>query len=177
MRTAFTIFLAAVLLGGCFYSEDALISRRQADFPLEEGVYTHTPYLTDGVTPFDRPAWTGEIERSWGRYVSDDDSFPHDGVRLRAIADGLYIAMKRDDENWSYGLLRVFPGGVATYHAPQCNDLDAAIRNRYDVTEHEVERGYCRVDDWDRLVGVMLSYVDARGEEMPIDGVYRRVGP
>ena len=75
MRTAFVIFMAAALLGGCFYSEDALISRGQADFPLETGTYSHTPYLADGVTPFDRPAWTGQIDRSWGRYVSDDDSF------------------------------------------------------------------------------------------------------
>lgn len=175
MRAPAIILIAAAFLGGCFYSEDALISRGQADFPLEEGIYSHTPYLTDGVTPFDRPAWTGEIEHSWGRYVSDDDSFPHEGVRLKEIADGLYIAQKRDEENWSYGLLRVYPGGVATYHAPECRNVEAIVLERYDVTEHVEERGYCRVDDWDRLVGVMLSYVDAMGEDMPIDGVYRRV--
>ena len=175
MRAPVFILMAAAFLGGCFYSEDALISRGQADFPLEEGVYSHTPYLTDGVTPFDRPAWTGEIERSWARYVSDDDSFPHHGVRLKQIADGLYIAQRRDEENWSYGLMRVFPGGVATYHAPECRNVEAVVLARYDVTEHEEERGYCRVDDWDRLVGVMLSYADAMGENMPIDGVYRRI--
>ena len=175
MRTAVIIAIAAALLGGCFYSEDALISRGQADYPLEAGTYSHTPYLADGVTPFDRPAWTGEIERSWGRYVSDDEGFPHDGARLKEIADGLYIAMRRDEDNWSYGLIRVFPGGVATYHAPECQNVEVAILDRYDVTEHEEERGYCRVDDWDRLVGVMLSYVDAMGENLPVDGVYRLV--
>ena len=58
MRTPALIILAAALLGGCFYAEDALVTRRTADFPVIEGAYTHTPYHPDGRA-FDRPTWRG----------------------------------------------------------------------------------------------------------------------
>lgn len=167
--------VAAALLGGCFYSEDPLITRLRADFPLETGVWSHTPYHPDGRA-FDRPTWEGEIRRRGGRYRSDVPDFPHEGVRLRELSPGLYAAMKPDEEFHLYGLVTVYPDGIATYHQPSCGQLEAAALERYDVEEHAEEPGFCRVDDWDRLRGVLLTYVDVMGSEMRIDGVYRRIG-
>jgi len=173
IRTAI-VLIAAALLGGCFYSDDALIGRFAADFPLEDGVYTHTPNLPDG-RPFDRPAWTGEIRRRGGRYVSDQPDFPHDGTRLRELSPGVYAAMREREDQYEYGIVFVYPGNVAAYHQPKCQDLDPAVLDTYDVVEHPDEPGYCRVDDWDRLSGVLLSYIAAFDGDIPIDGVYRRV--
>ncbi|MHA6287203.1 hypothetical protein [Maricaulis sp. CAU 1757] len=170
------VLIAAALLGGCFYSEDALIGRFRADFPISEGVYAHRPHHPDGRA-FDYDMWSGEIEHRGGFYVSDMADFPHEGVRLRQLDGALYVGMRRDDNHWLYGLLYVHENGrTITYHHPRCADLDSAIRDHWDVTTPiEEESGYCRVDDWDRLKGVLLAYLEARGGDMPIDGVYRRV--
>lgn len=168
------LLVTAAILGGCFYSEESLISWRQADFPIERGTYTHTPYHPDG-RPFDRPTWQGEIRRSGRAYRSEVADFPHDGVRLRELSPGLFAAMKPDEEFFLYGLVNVYPDGVVSYHQPRCSELEAAQLDRYDVVEHAEEPGFCRVTDWDRLAGILLTYIDARGGELPIDGVYRRV--
>lgn len=165
---------AAALLGGCFYSEEALISWRQADFPIERGTYSHTPYHPDG-RPFDRPTWEGEIRRSGRAYASEAANFPHEGVRLRELSPGLYAAMKPDEEFFLYGLVTVYPDGIVTYHQPRCDELEAADLTRYDVEEHAEEPGFCRIDDWDRLHGVLLTYLGAMDGNLPIDGVYRRL--
>ena len=175
MIRAVAVFFAAALLGGCFYSDRALIGRFSADFPLEEGVYSHTPYFPDGETPFDQPMWTGRVEHRGGRYVSDDENFPHNGTRLREISPGLYAAMRESDGIWLYGLVYVYPGGVAAYHLPQCDDLADADRARYEITANPDEPGTCRLDDWDELEAVLLSYVAGFDGDLPVDGVYRRV--
>lgn len=167
------LVVAAALLGGCFYSEDPLIGRFAVDMPLAEGTYAHTPYHPDG-TPFPRPTWTGEIEREGGRYVSDIADFPHEGVRLREISDGVFAAMKPDPEGYAYGLVFVYPGDVATYHQPSCSNLEAAARDRYDLSVEQ--EGYCLVDDWDVLSAVLLTYLAQVDGQPRIDGIYRRTG-
>ncbi|WP_417497823.1 hypothetical protein [Maricaulis sp.] len=171
----FAIVLAALILSGCFYSERPLITRRAAEFPIANGVYTHTPYLADG-TPFDQPMWRGEVRRRGASYHSEVADFPHDNVRLRELAPGIYVAMKPDDDNWVYGLVWIYPDGIITYHQPSCSQLEQAVLDDYDVTQAEGEAGYCQVTDWDRLSGILLSYLEAVGEPR-IDGVYRRVTP
>lgn len=169
------VVLAASLLGGCFYSERALIGRFRADFPIDEGVYTHRPHHPDG-RPFHHTMWTGTIEHRGGRYRSDAPDFPHEGVRLRQLADTLYVGMRPDGEHWLYGLIYVHPDGVITYHHPSCSALEQAVLDTWDVTQPVPgEAGYCRVDDWDRLRGVLLAYLETLDGDMPVDGVYRRV--
>jgi len=174
IRTGLVIITAAALLGGCFYSDRALIGRFSADFPLEEGLYAHTPNHPDG-RPFDRPMWTGYVEQRGGRYHSGVANFPHEGVRLREISPGLYAGMRQNDDVWLYGLVYVYEGGVAAYHQPQCDDLAEADRNRYEIFENEIEPGTCRLEDWAVLEAVLLSYVAGFDGELPVDGVYRRV--
>lgn len=173
IRPRLAVF-AAALLGGCFYSEDPLIGRFSADFPLEEGVYSHTPYFSDG-RPFDRPMWTGRVEHRGGRYVSDTENFPHQNTRLREISPGVYAAMKASDDLWLYGIVFVYEGGIASYHQPQCDDLAAAARAAYELTENDEEPGACAVPDWARLEGALLTYIAEFDGDIPVDGVYRRV--
>lgn len=174
MIRALSVFLAAALLGGCFYSDRPLIGRFGVDMPLDEGVYSHTPNHPDG-RPFDRPMWTGRVEHRGGRYHSEVENFPHEGVRLREIGPGLFAAMKESEGIWLYGLVYVYPEGIAAYHQPQCDDLLEADRARYEIFESEEEPGTCRLDDWDELEAVLLSYVAGFEGDLPIDGVYRRV--
>lgn len=176
MRLTGLVVAAAAFLGGCFYSDEALIGRFSADFPLPEGDYSHTPHHPDGRA-FAQATWTGEIVHRGGRYHSDSPDFPHEGARFREIADGLYIVMRPDEEFWLYGLVRVFPDGVAAYYLPDCAELSEAVREDYDIVEHEEEPGFCRVDDWDRLSGAMLSWLATQGDAPPMDGVYRPVAP
>lgn len=161
-------------MGGCFYSERPLIGRFSADFPLEEGVYSHTPYLPDG-RPFDQPMWTGRIERRGGYYVSASEDFPHNGIRLREISPGVYAGMRQREDVWLYGILFVYPGGVASYRQPHCDDLEAAARERYELVPNEEEPGACEAADWDRLRGALLTYIAQYDGDVPVDGVYRRV--
>ena len=168
----FVIVLAALILSGCFYSERPLIGRFGAEFPLPDGFYTHTPYLTDG-TPFDQPMWRGEVRRRGASYHSEVVDFPHENVRLRQLSPGIFVAMKPDENNWVYGLVWVYPG-IITYHQPSCAELEQAVLDDYDVTQTEGEAGYCKVNDWDRLSGILLSYLEAVGDPR-IDGVYRLV--
>jgi hypothetical protein len=170
----FGLVLAALLLGGCFYSEDVLIGRFSADFPLAEGLYSHTPYHPDG-RPFDRASWQGEIETRGGRYVSDADDFPHEGTRLRELSPGVFAAMRENDGLYLYGLVFVFDDNLASYHQPSCGDFEQVLIERYDVEPHEEEPSFCKVSDWDRLSGLLLSYVAATNGQPRMDGVYRRV--
>jgi hypothetical protein len=173
IRSVF-VLLAAALLGGCFYSERPLIGRFAVDFPLGEGIYSHTPYHPDG-RPFDRPMWTGAVVRRGGYYHSDIADFPHEGVRLREIAPDTYAGMRERDGLYFYGIVFVYPGGIATYHQPQCDDLDAAARRRYELVEDTEEPGTCEAADWERLRGALLTYIAQHDGNVPVDGVYRRV--
>ena len=173
MRPTLTILLTAALLGGCFYAEDALINRRVADFPVAEGIYTHTPYHPDG-RPFDRPTWTGEIERRGWIYTSDTEEFPHHNVRLRELVPGIYAAQKRSDEHYLFGLVWVYPDGLVSYHNPSCSDLSDTARETYDLIE-EMEDGACRIERWDVLSAVLQTYLADHDGAPRLDGVYRPV--
>jgi hypothetical protein len=171
MRTVL-VCLCALVLSGCFYSQDPLIGRFRADFPLETGRYSHTPYDENGE-PWLRPAWTGDIHRNGRRYVSDDDGFPHEGIRMRELVDGVYAVQKPDGEHFVYGLMFFYPDGIATYHMPNCAALQDAALETYSVVREE--EGYCRVDDWNALSAVLQIYLTNVGDEMLIDGIYRRL--
>ena len=121
--------------------------------------------------------WTGPIEHRGGRYVSDTVDFPHEGVRLRQLEGNLHIGMRQNEEHWLYGLIYVYEDGrLITYHHPRCAELEAALLDKWNVTTPIAdEQGYCRVDDLERLEGVLLDYLAAMDGVMPIDGVYRRV--
>ena len=171
MRTPAFIVMAAALLGGCFYSEDALITRRGADFPIAEGEYSHTPYHPDG-RPFDRATWTGEIERNGWAYGSDVAEFPHEDVRLRELIPGIYAAQKRSDEHYLFGIVWVYPDGLVSYHNPSCSDLSDASRATYELIE-EMEDGYCRIERWEVLSAVLQTYLAEHDGAPRLDGVYR----
>jgi len=168
----FLACLTAFVLSGCFYSETALIGRFRADFPLEEGVYEHTPYDENGE-PWTRVTWSGDIRQSGGRYVSDVENFPHQGVRLRELVEGVYAVMKPDGDHHAYGLAFVYPGNVVTYHMPSCSALQAAELELYSVVREE--EGYCRVGSWTALSSVLQLYLGSQGENIRMDGIYRRI--
>lgn len=173
MRTHALIILAAALLGGCFYAEDALVTRRTADFPVIEGAYTHTPYHPDGRA-FDRPTWRGEIERNGWAYASDAEEFPHQDTRLRELLPGIYVGQKRSDEHFLFGLVWVYPDGLITYHNPSCSDLSDAARQTYEL-EEEMEDGYCQIERWEVLSAVLQTYLAEHDGSPRLDGVYRPV--
>ncbi|WP_412545617.1 hypothetical protein [Maricaulis sp. MIT060901] len=173
MRTPLIILLTAALLGGCFYADEALISRRGADFAVAEGVYTHTPYHPDG-RPFDRPTWTGKIERRGWIYSSDTAEFPHSDVRLRELVPGVYAAQKKSDDHYLFGLVWVYPDGLVSYHNPSCSDLSDAAREAYELVE-EMEDGACRIERWDVLSAVLQTYLAEHDGAPRLDGVYRPV--
>ncbi len=174
IRTLLVILGTAVFTGGCFYSEDALVSRRSADFPVTEGVYSHTPYHPDG-RPFDRPTWRGEIEREGWSYGSDMDAFPHQNIRLRELSSGIFAGQTvNEDGHYLFGLVWIYPDGLITYHNPSCSDLSDAARQTYDLIE-DMEDGYCRIDRWDVLSAVLLTYLAEHEGSPRIDGEYRRV--
>jgi len=171
MRPVLPIVVAAAFLGGCFYSTEALVTRRAADFPIAEGLYSHTPYHPDG-RPFDRPAWTGEIEREGWSYASDSESFPHQNVRLRELSPGIYAGQTENDGHYLYGIVWVYPDGLVSYHNPSCSDLSDVARERYDLIE-DMTDGYCEIERWEVLSAVLLTYLDEYGGQPRLDGVYR----
>lgn len=172
MRTLLVILAAAVFTSGCFYSEDALITRRAADFPVMEGVYDHRPYHPDG-RPFDRTTWSGEIEREGWSYASDVDAFPHQNIRLRELSPGIFAAQSvNEDRHYLFGLVWVYPSGLVTYHNPSCSDLSDTARETYGLLE-EMTDGYCRIDRWDVLSAVLLTYLSEHDGRPRIDGEYR----
>ena len=162
--------LTTLFLSGCFYSDEVLIGRFRADFPLEDGVYEHTPYDENGVS-WTRSTWRGEISRSGGRYLSDVENFPHQGVRMRELGDGVYAVMKPDGDHHVYGLAFVYPGNVVTYHMPSCSALEVSALEVYSVLREE--EGYCRVGSWTALSSVLQLYLVARGDSLRMDGIYR----
>lgn len=175
--TRLAVLLACLCLAGCFYSDDPLIGRFQVDLPLEPGVYSHTPYDETGA-PWPRPTWEGRIQRRGGRYVSDVPDFPHNAVRLREIADGTYAAMAMSESadgrtEYGYGLVFLYPGNIATYHNPDCSALSADDRSTWSITRDE--DGFCKVESWASLEAALVLYLRDHGDNLRIDGVYRRI--
>ncbi|PWE16940.1 hypothetical protein DDZ18_09520 [Marinicauda salina] len=170
MRTGLAC-LAAGALSACFYSEDELIGFWGADRGIEPGVYTHTPYDTEGEE-WSRPTWEGPITYDGRRYVSETANFPHQDTRLKELGDGLYIAQSPREDGVVYGVVFTYPG-MATYHQPDCAALSEAARADAGVTLDR--EGYCRVDDLDALEAAMRAYLAHLDGDVRIDGIYRRV--
>ena len=166
---------AALLLAGCFTSERELIGFWGADTPLQQGVYAHWPTHPDG-TEWDRETWRGAVANQRRRYGSQVADFPHDGVRLRALGGGAYLAQLPREAGVGYGVAWIYEdGAVVSYHQPDCSKLSDAVREDAEITLDP--EGFCRVEDLDQIERLMGHYLDAVGDEIVVHGVYRRVGP
>jgi hypothetical protein len=166
--------IAALALSACFYSDEELIGFWGADTPLQDGVWVHTPTHPDG-TEWGGFTWRGELRNQRRRYVSDDANFPHQNARLRQLHEDTYLAQFPGEAGYGYGVLFVYAGGtIASYHMPDCSALSDAARAETAV-ELDAE-GYCRLTSLDQLETVMRVYLDARKDDLVIDGVYRREG-
>jgi hypothetical protein len=165
--------LAALLLTGCFSSEEELIGYWAADRPIETGVWAHTPTHPDG-TEWDYETWRGAVELQRRRYVSEDENFPHDQTRFRSLGGDVYIVQWARQDGVGYGVAWAYDdGAVLSYHQPDCADLPEAAREETGVSPDG--EGFCRIADLDQLEAVMRAYLDALGAEIRVDGVYRRV--
>jgi hypothetical protein len=169
----------ALLAAGCFYSDDELITRRLAGEPLEAGYFVHAPVDPENGVEWAGATWEGEVRRGRGRrYYSRVDNFPHNNARFRSMGGNVWLAQipSRDGpEAYSYGLMWVYEDGVIAYHIPDCSQLEEALRD--DIGLAPDEEGTCRVDDLGILEQTMSAYlIQFEGEDMRIDGIYRRVG-
>ncbi|MFW6413532.1 MAG: hypothetical protein ACOC0V_05295 [Oceanicaulis sp.] len=166
--------LLALSLAGCFTSEAELVGYWGADTPLRDGAWAHWPTNPDG-SEWERETWRGAIENQRRRYVSDHPDFPHEGVRFRRLHENIYLAQLPREDGVGYGVAWVYEDGdTVSYHQPACSDLGDAR-----LAEHGVPldpEGFCTVSDLDQLEAVMRAYLDAVGEAMVVDGVYRRRG-
>lgn len=174
-RTATAIIgmaIAALALGGCFYSDRELIGFWGADTPLQNGMWVHTPAHPDG-TEWGGFTWRGELRNQRRRFVSNDVNFPHQNARLRQLHEDIYLAQFPGEVGYGYGVMFVYAGGtIASYHMPDCNALADAAREETGV-ELDAE-GYCRLTSLDQLEAIMRAYLEARADDLVIDGVYRR---
>lgn len=175
----FAVIVFAALTAGCFYSEDELITRRLAGEPLEAGYYVHAPVDPESGEEWGGATWEGEIRRGRGmRYYSRVDDFPHNDARFRSMGANVWLAQvpARDGpEAYSFGLLWVYEGGVIAYHIPDCTTLTEAARENVGLSPDE--EGSCVVEDLGVLEQAMSAYLTQfEGEDMRIDGIYRRVG-
>jgi len=169
----------ALLAAGCFYSDDELITRRLAGEPIEDGYFVHAPVDPETGEEWAGATWEGEIHRGRGmRYFSRVDDFPHNNARFRSMGGNVWLAQipARDGpEAYSYGLLWVYEDGVIAYHIPDCSELEEALRDEIGLAPDE--EGTCKVDDLGLLEQTMSAYLSQfEGEDMRIDGIYRRVG-
>jgi len=171
---AAALSLAALALPGCFTSEAELVGYWAADRPLETGVWAHWPTHPDG-TEWDRETWRGEIKLERRRYRSDDENFPHEGARFKQLHKNIYLAQIPREDGVGYGVAWVYEdGAVLSYHQPDCGMLSDAVLVDTGLTL-DLE-GFCTIADLDQLEAVMRAYLDAVGEEIIVDGVYRRAG-
>jgi hypothetical protein len=166
--------LAALILTGCFSSEEELVGYWAADRPIEAGLWAHWPTHPDG-TEWDYETWRGEVELQRRRYVSEDENFPHDGTRFRSLGGDVFIVQWARQDGVGYGVAWLYEeGSVLSYHQPDCADLPEDARIETGVSPDG--EGFCRIEDLDQLDAVMRAYLDALGGEIRVDGVYRRVG-
>ena len=177
MNTTLRLFgLAALLitLSGCFSSEEELIGYWGADRPIEEGVWAHWPTHPDG-TEWGMETWRGEVHLDRRRYASDDENFPHNGTRFRALGEDVYIVQWTRSDGVGYGVAWLYDdGAVLSYHHPDCADLPEEARIATGISPDG--EGFCLLADLDQLDAVMRAYLNALGGEIRVDGVYRRVG-
>ncbi len=169
----------ALLAAGCFYSDEELISQRLAGEPLEAGYFVHAPVDPENGVEWAGATWEGEIRRGRGmRYYSRADNFPHNNARFRSMGANVWLAQipARDGPRaFSYGLMWVYEDGVIAYHIPDCSELAEVTREEIGLAPDE--EGLCKVDNLGVLEQTMSAYlIQFEGEDMRIDGIYRRVG-
>jgi hypothetical protein len=170
---AAALSLLALTLSGCFTSEDELVGYWAADRPIETGVWAHWPTHPDG-TEWDRETWRGEIDLERRRYRSDEENFPHEGARLKRLSGNIYLAQIPREGGVGYGVAWVYEDGhVLSYHQPDCGVLTEAVLDTYTLARDP--EGFCTVTGLDQIEAVMGAYLDAVGEAIIVDGVYRRV--
>ena len=168
------VSLLALTLSACFTSEEELIGYWSADRPMSEGVWAHWPTHPDGEE-WERETWRGEVELHRRRYRSETADFPHEGVRFRQLHENIYLAQIPRDEGVGYGVAWVYEDGrVVSYHQPDCGALSETVLETYTLTRDP--EGFCTVSDLPQIEAVMGAYLDAVGDEISVDGVYRRVG-
>ena len=166
--------LAALMAAGCFSSEEELIGYWGADRPIDAGVWAHWPTHPDG-TEWDAETWRGAVALRRGRYVSQDENFPHDRTRFRSLGEDVYIVQWARQDGVGYGVAWLYEdGAVLSYHQPDCADLPEAAREETGIAPDG--EGFCTIEDLDQLDAVMRAYLDALGQDIRVDGVYRRVG-
>lgn len=165
---------AAFLLAGCFSSEEELIGYWGAERPLAEGIWAHWPTDPEGQE-WDYETWRGTVDLERRRYVSDDENFPHHGTRFRALGENVYVVQWRRQDGVGYGVAWLYDEGrVLGYHQPDCADLPEAARQETGVSPDG--EGFCMIADLDQLDAVMRAYLDALGQTIRVDGVYRQIG-
>ena len=171
-RVAGLVF-SAIVLGGCFTSEDELIGYWAADRDLDGGQYAHWPVSPDGEE-WERPTWEGEIKAQRRRYVADDENFPHQNLRIRSLYEGIYLAQTSNEDGSGYGLVWVYEeGAIISYHQADCSALTPeALDANGLVLDPE---GFCTVDTLEQLEQVMRVYLETLGSDIRIDGIYRRI--
>ncbi len=163
----------ALTLSACVTSAEELIGYWSADRPFETGVWAHWPTHPDG-TEWDRETWRGDVALERRRYRSDTADFPHEGARFRQIQGNIYLAQIPREEGIGYGIAWIYSdGAVVSYHQPDCGLLSDAVLETYTLTLDP--EGFCEVSNLAQLEAVMGAYLDARGDEISVDGVYRRV--
>ncbi len=174
MIRAAALGLCALALSGCFLSEEELIGYWGADRPFEEGVWAHWPTHPDG-TEWERETWRGDVQLERRRYRSEIADFPHEGARFKRLHENIYLAQIPRDDGVGYGVAWVYEAGqVVSYHQPDCGALsDTAVEEAGLTRDPE---GFCTVSDLDQLEAVMRAYLDAVGEDISVDGVYRQAG-
>ncbi len=162
-----------LLLPGCFTSEDELIGFWAADRPFETGLWAHWPTHPDG-TEWDRETWRGEVELDRRRYRSDVADFPHEGARFRQLVGTIYLAQIPRDGGVGYGIAWSYDdGAVISYHQPDCGLLTEELLATYSLMLDP--EGFCTVSDLDQVEAVMGAYLGALGDDISVDGVYRRI--
>ncbi len=175
----FAVIALALVTAGCFYSDEELITRRLAGAPLAAGYYLHAPVDPESGVEWAGATWEGEIRYGRGRrYYSRVENFPHNNARFRSMGANVWLAQVPSHdgpESYAYGLLWVYDGGVIAYHIPDCSDIAAAVRDEIGVAPDE--EGLCKVDDLGAAESSKSTYLAVfDGEDMRIDGIYRRVG-
>ncbi len=167
------LVLPALLLGGCFMSDEELIGARAATRALPPGLYTHTPFDTEG-NEWGGVTWAGRIDyaRFSRRYASDVENFPHQNARMRRLSGDIYIAQVPREDGVGYGVLFAYEG-MATYHQADCHVLSADDLAAAGITRDP--EGFCSIETLDQLEQVIRTYLDILDGDVRIDGIYRRV--
>ncbi len=112
--------LAALILAGCFVSNEALITPGDAARPLD-GKSAYTLFRSrDGGTTWEKDQ-DGTIARSGDGYMLDGD--PDSRFVMRTAFDTFYIAQQKSAEGFQHDLVRIEGDHVFVYGFT-CGDED-----------------------------------------------------